>query len=522
MLVVAQASEISPNPTIISGVIVETPEQRTHRFIRVVTTVTLALVITLIILMVTLSVLVSWKSWVLSAIGATIYLVPSLFSWWLARKNNYQRVAALINVSCLLIIILVLYWLSPATGIYFVFVFLLTMVRLILGRIETLVVFAIIFCTTLFYGVFNNNDFYSPTGQLVKLDYGTFALWWLMIACIVWLTSFLYNTVQRDNQTLNLQAFSLRQALEELQQKQAASQTESNRVLELGVELNSIAKQQLAESHQQVSSVTQVAGFVEEMAYAADSIKEQTFQVQDSAVRIASLAETIQSTFAEVLVEGRVGEEAASRTIAANQQVESEYIQLREHLAELATFQSQLRNIVEIIRAISNETHLLSLNAAIEAAGAGIYGERFAVVAGEVKNLAKRAQHSSTQVTQILSKVDNGINQVVQAADNSQIQVKVALDATQECGTVMGNIVASINRNVKQVAEISTAVSQIRKQSSQVSTATSQQSSASNQAATNLTEIKTIAARSFEVSDLLSQSAGSLTQVSANLVKSLN
>ncbi|MEI6047030.1 MAG: methyl-accepting chemotaxis protein, partial [Chloroflexota bacterium] len=469
---------------------IETSQQRTRRFTRQVTLVTFILVglVTLLGLLVNFS--SSGQLWDFMTIGGVIELIPAAFCWWLAAYTTHYRPAAWINIISALAISTMLYWQSPFFGIYLIFLIQLIITRIILGRTETMLVFGFLIISCLAYSLLNNNNFHAPDGQTVKLDYGSFMMWWLIIGGAIWLTSYLYETIQHDNGILNQQADALRQALEELRLKQTSSETESRLVLALGEELSTIAKQQQAGSQQQVSSLTQVTGFMEEMAQAANNIKTQTYKVGESANEIGQLTTELHTTFEEVLKAVGSGEEATRQTVEANQQVGLEYASLRTHLAELEQFENQIRNVVEIINSVSQETHLLSLNASIEAAGAGEYGERFSVVAREVKNLAQKAQNSSHQVTEILGQVKSGIKQVVQAVDNAQGQVAVVLGAADESQIMMGRIVEAIGQNMKQVKRITDASSNIKVQSNEVSSATKQQSVASSQAVESLLEIK--------------------------------
>jgi methyl-accepting chemotaxis protein len=500
---------------------VETLQQRTRRFTRLVTLLTFILAgLLTLILALPIGVLGSWQSEGV-LIGTVIELATAAFCWWLAAYTEHYHVAAWLTAISTLTIIILVYWLSPAFALYLTSLILLVIVPVILGRTATVLVFIALVTATFLNLLVNNNDFYAPDGQLVKLGYGSFALWWILLGGAAWLVSFLNSTVQRDNRILNQQATELAQILEELRHKQASSEAESLRVLTLGGELGVIAKQQQLGSQQQVSSLTQVASFVEEMAQAARNIKNQTSGVQESASEISQLSLELQTAFGEVLRAVYGGAESAQRTLAANQQVGLEYTSLREHLTELEQFQGQIRSVVETINSISHETHLLSLNAAIEAAGAGEYGERFGVVANEVKNLAQRAQQSSQQVTEILGRVKNGIEQVVKAADNAQGQVAVVLEAENEIQEVMQQIAGAIDRNGQQVDRIGVAVGNIKVQSDEVSGATNQQSSASLQVAESLFQIKEVAAQNSLTTDHLRQSASNLEQVSASLVATL-
>jgi methyl-accepting chemotaxis protein len=500
---------------------IKTTEQRKRQFTYYVATIALVLVGLLIGLGTFLSIFVSWKIWSSTLIGAGLELIPAGVSWWLVKFTKHYQTAAWITSVSALIVLLGVYWEDSSFAIYLFFTLLLLIIRMILGRSETAIAFAILLFNTLLNTIINNNSFPAPDGQIVKLGYGSLVEWWLAVGVITWLTSALHDLIESDSRTLKQQASALQQALTELQQKQTTNQTESQRIHSLGLELDTIAKQQFSESQQEVTALTQATEVIEEMSHTATTIKTQSYQVQETAQAVGGLAGTIQKTFVEVLAAGQAGAEATFRTVSATSQVEAQYLQLRTHLTELAFFQNQIRSVVDSINAISEETHLLSLNAAIEAAGAGTYGERFAVVADEVKNLAQRAQHSSTQVSHILGQVESGITQVATVAESAQSQIGISLTASSECSQMMSNIIAAIGRNVQQVEQISGAVQQISQQSSAVDSASTQQSVAANQAAQNLRQIMNVAVRNSQVSNQLSQSASTLALVSTNLAASL-
>ena len=178
--------------------------------------------------------------------------------------------------------------------------------------------------------------------------------------------------------------------------------------------------------------------------------------------------------------------------------------------------------MVTLIKSISDETHLLSLNAAIEAAGAGEYGLRFGVVASEVKALADRSNLASREVSEILSQVESRIEQAVSAAEISHKETKKALEAAQESGIVMSALVVSIYRNNYEIEQIEQVADIVSGQVGEINHATSQQYKASNQALETLQSIGVVASQNANGSTEITKSSQILEKLSQDLLETLS
>ncbi|MGL4204583.1 MAG: methyl-accepting chemotaxis protein [Aeromonadaceae bacterium] len=155
--------------------------------------------------------------------------------------------------------------------------------------------------------------------------------------------------------------------------------------------------------------------------------------------------------------------DVASRSINA---LVGEVDQASHVIAELAQETAKIGSVVEVIRGIAEQTNLLALNAAIEAARAGEQGRGFAVVADEVRSLAGRTQQSTHQINDMLQRLQNGVKEAVAVMDTSQERSQQAISETAKIATSLDSMALSVssindmNMQIATAAEEQNAVSE--------------------------------------------------------------
>jgi methyl-accepting chemotaxis protein len=213
---------------------------------------------------------------------------------------------------------------------------------------------------------------------------------------------------------------------------------------------------------QQASEVDQVATASNEMAATAHEVARST----------ASAAQAAQDTD-QAASRARDEVDRATRTIET---LSSEMNDSMLRVESLATSSSKISGVLDVIRSIAEQTNLLALNAAIEAARAGEAGRGFAVVADEVRTLARRTQESVIESQQVIELLQDNTRIVVSAMHSSQ-------DLTTQS-------VEEVRRAVGSLQSISAAVGLINEMNVQIATATEEQSTVAEEINSNVNAIR--------------------------------
>jgi len=241
-------------------------------------------------------------------------------------------------------------------------------------------------------------------------------------------------------------------------------------------QIDSQAKTMEAEITEQVSRVEQIATAMHEMGMTAE-------EIAGSANNAAQSAQAADATVQQ-------GNDSVVQTISSVSDMSEQLGSTSTMITQLADDARSIDTVVEVIRSVSDQTNLLALNAAIEAARAGEQGRGFAVVADEVRTLASRSHDSTEEIRNIIEKLQAKTEEVVAAISHStelstdsqteathsgkhlesiSESIKIMNDMNLQIATATGeqsNVVGEINPHVTAVADISRANSDIVQQTS--------------------------------------------------------
>jgi len=186
------------------------------------------------------------------------------------------------------------------------------------------------------------------------------------------------------------------------------------------------------------------------------------------------------------------GNEVVQQVIAQMELINDSVEQIGTTINGLHVNTKKISEIVSLITAIADQTNLLALNAAIEAARAGEHGKGFAVVADEVRRLAEQSSQSATEIYNLISSIQSDSNASITVMEKGKEDVKVGMAFTNEVGEIFKEILTSSEEVASQIREISAASQQI--------------SASSEEVAASVNNIKQSAEQSAEFSSNVSNS----------------
>ena len=188
----------------------------------------------------------------------------------------------------------------------------------------------------------------------------------------------------------------------------------------------------------------------------ATAIKELAATSQDmagNALQAARMTQEAQQVVGQ-------GEAVVDRTIKAIDHINREVLRTAESIGQLEQQCSQIGGVISVIRGIAEQTNLLALNAAIEAARAGEQGRGFAVVADEVRSLASRTQGATVEIQQMIEQLQSGARASVTAMSAASHEAQEGVGLAQEAKQAFGAITEKVDRMVDTNAIIASAIEQ--------------------------------------------------------------
>lgn len=217
----------------------------------------------------------------------------------------------------------------------------------------------------------------------------------------------------------------------------------TNQLVFSTVQLSATADGVVQTAEGENSRVIQSASVVEEMSRTAGEVARSSTE----AARIAQ--ETAQTA--------RNGQEEMIQTVMGMQQVSQAVIEAANIIAALGRSSDQIGEIVRVIEDIADQTNLLALNAAIEAARAGEQGRGFAVVADEVRKLAERTTKATKEIGDMIRQIQKDTKSAVSSMEQGTSQVGHGVELANKTGEALANIHSMISATAGKIQEITHA-----------------------------------------------------------------
>ncbi|WP_373365875.1 methyl-accepting chemotaxis protein [Pseudomonas syringae] len=218
---------------------------------------------------------------------------------------------------------------------------------------------------------------------------------------------------------------------------------------------------------------------------------------------VARNAQEASQAAAQADQQARSGDEVVGQAIIQIEQLAREVLNSTQSMSALKQESNKIVGVLDVIKSVSQQTNLLALNAAIEAARAGEAGRGFAVVADEVRGLAQRTQKSTEEIEELIAALQTGTQQVATTLDNS----RTLTDNTVELSRRAGGALEQITRTVATIQHMN----------EQIATASEEQSVVAEQINRNVISVRDISEQTAAASEQTAASSIELARLGTHL-----
>lgn len=256
-------------------------------------------------------------------------------------------------------------------------------------------------------------------------------------------------------QNYNIMASSLRDVIKKISDGSQQLSATSEELAASSVE-NQKASNQISETIQEVAAGTDDQNVA--MDNAVEIMQTVIQQVDDVAASMQNVSNSINLS-AETADKGS---EVVNETVKQMSEIDKNVSSSAEKISELNEKSNKISQISMMIQAISEQTNLLSLNAAIEAARAGEHGKGFAVVADEVRKLAEQSSQSASEINEIIVDIKDGIDQSMNLVSKGSVSAKDGIELVNNSGLAFGEIRDSVFEVSTRIAEVGSAMTKMK------------------------------------------------------------
>ena len=266
---------------------------------------------------------------------------------------------------------------------------------------------------------------------------------------------------------------------------------------------------QISAAAQQLSAVTeQTSVGVNNQKEETDQVATAMNQMTATVLEVARSAQDAAQAADHADKQAREGDQVVSQAIGQIEQLADEVLKSTQAMRLLKQESDKIGGVLDVIKSVSQQTNLLALNAAIEAARAGEAGRGFAVVADEVRGLAQRTQQSTEEIEELIAALQHGTQQVATTLDSSRSLTDNSMQLSRRAGSAL--------------EQITRTVSTIQDMNQQIATASEEQSAVAEQVNRNIISVRNISEQTAAAGEQTAASSVELARLGNQLQGMVN
>ena len=240
--------------------------------------------------------------------------------------------------------------------------------------------------------------------------------------------------------------------------------------------LKNVFNEIIGSVHSLTSAAAQLSSIAEEMSRTAESsstransVATASEEMSQTVVDVAKNTANIAESAKKAVDTAQEGNKIVERSVGEVKEIDKTVNESARFVKSLGERSVHIGEIISVINDIADQTNLLALNAAIEAARAGEQGRGFAVVADEVRKLAERTAQATSEIEEMIKAIQNEVTKAVEIMDNATKKVDTGVKLTAQAGEALKEIVKSSNELQLMVQQIASATEEMSATSEQIS-----------------------------------------------------
>jgi methyl-accepting chemotaxis protein len=307
------------------------------------------------------------------------------------------------------------------------------------------------------------------------------------------------NKLADNDLTVNIEVNSK----DETGQLLAAMKNMAEKLKKIMADVKSTADSVASASNQLSASSEQMSRGVTEQSGRASQIAASSTEMSQTVIDIAKNSSDIASSATETSKVAKDGEGIVGKSVEEVKAIANTVNESAQMMTSLGERSRQIGEIISVIKDIADQTNLLALNAAIEAARAGEQGRGFAVVADEVRKLAERTAKATSEIGDMIKAIQDEVENAVTSMNEGTERVNVGVELSTQAGNALHDIVKSVN-NLQTMVQ-------------QVASATEEMSTVSETISGDIETIASVSKETSAGSEQIAQASSDLARLASNL-----